>query len=78
MDDFLYETQRSMADEACFAEHETRLKLDATRIAHEVAEGCLLILDRGRLHERHPERSQRHTDVLHRRVRYDGYPGSSR
>jgi protein-disulfide isomerase len=40
MHDFLYEHQRFMGDEAYFAKNETRLKLDATRIAHEVAKGA--------------------------------------
>jgi protein-disulfide isomerase len=40
MHDFLYENQRFMGDEAYFAKHETKLKLDATRIAREVAKGA--------------------------------------
>ena len=37
MHDLLYENQRSLGDEALFAREETRLKLDAARIAREVA-----------------------------------------
>jgi protein-disulfide isomerase len=38
--DFLYENQRFMGDEAYFVKQETKLKLDATRIAREVAKGA--------------------------------------
>src|SRR4029077_9113577 len=40
MHDFLYENQRFMGDEAYFAKHEEKSKLDATRIAREVAKGA--------------------------------------
>ena len=38
MHDFLYENQRSMGDEAYFAQYEARLKLDVARIGREVAQ----------------------------------------
>lgn len=38
--DFLYENQRFMGDEAYFAKAETALKLDAKKIASEVAKGA--------------------------------------
>jgi protein-disulfide isomerase len=37
MHDYLYENQGSLGDEAFFAKFETRLKLDASKIASEVA-----------------------------------------
>jgi protein-disulfide isomerase len=37
MHDFLYENQRFMGDEGYFAKQETKLKLDAAKIAREVA-----------------------------------------
>jgi protein-disulfide isomerase len=40
MHDFLYENQRFMGDEAYFAKQETKLKLDAKRIAREVSQGA--------------------------------------
>lgn len=40
MHDFLYENQKFMGDEAYFAKAETKLKLDAKRIADEVAKGA--------------------------------------
>jgi protein-disulfide isomerase len=38
MHDFLYENQRFMGDEAYFAKYEAKLKMDAKRIASEVAQ----------------------------------------
>ena len=40
MHDFLYENQRFMGDVTYFAKQETKLKLDASRIASEVAKGA--------------------------------------
>ena len=75
MHDFLYENQRFMGDEAYFAKHETKLKLDATKIAREVAKGAYS----SRIEEDYMSGIRSGVNgtptFFIDGVRYDGYPG---
>jgi len=75
MHDFLYENQARMGDEAYFAKGETKLKLDAARIAREVAKGAYS----SRIQEDFMSGVRSGVNgtptFFIGGVRYDGYPG---
>jgi protein-disulfide isomerase len=73
--DLLYENQRFMGDEAYFARAETKLRLDAIRIAREVAKGAYS----ARIEEDYMSGIRSGVNgtptFFINGVRYDGYPG---
>jgi protein-disulfide isomerase len=75
MHDFLYENQRFLGDAAYFAKYEEKLKLDATRIAAEVAKGAYS----SRIEEDFMSGVRSGVNgtptFFINGVRYDGYPG---
>jgi protein-disulfide isomerase len=75
MHDYLYENQRFMGDEHYFAKYEAKLKLDATRMARDVAKGAYS----SRIEEDYMSGIRSGVNgtptFFIGGVRYDGYPG---